>query len=236
MYIVWYDSTQCLNARHLQRLWKDLHSQGDSSHYKHEGSNAAMGPFQISWCTFSWTSNSETDHMAISCGWNNFFCLVHNKILLLIVQTLPWSPSPNDLFGMGVRNAEAEYVMLIMNVDWNCWFPATRAAKAGSHSKLWFNYSSYPQRRYWSISVDETHIWFVNHLFWWNPHRPRVHLLPNSNTRISSSVRVVKSPFHAVSILVPLDCHTNARLSQYSGCAAVGWSQLKLIKQRAPWM
>ena len=125
-----------------------------------------------------------------------FFCLVHNKILLLIVQTLPWSPSPNDLFGMGVRNAEAEYVMLIMNVDWNCWFPATRAAKAGSHSKLWFNYSSYPQRRYWSISVDETHIWFVNHLFWWNPHRPRVHLLPNSNTRISSSVRVVKSPFH----------------------------------------
>lgn len=166
----------------------------------------------------------------------NYFCLVHNKILLLIVQTLPWSPSPNDLFGMGVRNAEAEYVMLIVNVDWNCWFPATRAAKAGSHSKLWFNYSSYPQRRYWSISVDETHIWFVNQLFWWNPHRPRVHPLPNSNTRISSSVRVVKSPFHAVSILVPLDCHANARLSQYSGCAAVGWSQLKLIKQRAPWM
>ena len=28
------------------------------------------------------------------------------------------------------------------------WFPATRAAKAGSHSKLWFNYSSYPQSRY----------------------------------------------------------------------------------------
>ena len=100
---LWYHSTQCLNARHLQRLGKELHSQGDSK---------------------QWDVNLEFQRKII---WQYLvfgaflLYMIYNNMLLLIAKIARGPPSQNDLFGIGVRNAEAEYVILIMNLDWKLW-------------------------------------------------------------------------------------------------------------------